>query len=132
MQTYPWPKHVDRFLFSKGGEATFRKHSAEYDDFRQFYTKYSALVPNKHKMAQSDELQLASKALLLFEQYKVKRLAALSTKITRDRNSLPIAPFEARIVELVRNNSVILIAADTGAGKSTQVPYFNNLGVLGS
>ncbi|KAJ3354911.1 DEAH (Asp-Glu-Ala-His) box polypeptide 34 [Entophlyctis luteolus] len=41
-----------------------------------------------------------------------------------DRASLPIKAYESQIVDLVRSNRVVLIAADTGAGKSTQVPQY--------
>jgi len=37
---------------------------------------------------------------------------------------LPIHNFRNQIVEAVRNNSVVVITAETGAGKSTQVPQF--------
>ncbi|OGG59332.1 hypothetical protein A3C89_02390 [Candidatus Kaiserbacteria bacterium RIFCSPHIGHO2_02_FULL_50_50] len=39
-------------------------------------------------------------------------------------NTLPIHAFRAEIVEAVRNNSVVVITAETGAGKSTQVPQY--------
>lgn len=37
---------------------------------------------------------------------------------------LPITSFRQQIVETIRQNSVVIITADTGAGKSTQVPQF--------
>jgi ATP-dependent helicase HrpA len=38
--------------------------------------------------------------------------------------SLPIFDFKDRILESIRENSVVIITAETGAGKSTQVPQF--------
>jgi len=38
--------------------------------------------------------------------------------------TLPIHAFHGQIVEAVRNNSVVVITAETGAGKSTQVPQY--------
>jgi ATP-dependent helicase HrpA len=38
--------------------------------------------------------------------------------------ALPIHAFRDQIVEAVRNNSVVVITAETGAGKSTQVPQY--------
>lgn len=46
----------------------------------------------------------------------------LSFAITRD--TLPITPFRKTIIETVRNNPVTIITANTGGGKSTQVPQF--------
>ena len=37
---------------------------------------------------------------------------------------LPIAAFREQIVEAVCENSVVIITAETGAGKSTQVPQY--------
>lgn len=39
-------------------------------------------------------------------------------------NSLPIFAFKAEIKKAVRDNPVVIITAETGAGKSTQVPQF--------
>jgi len=38
--------------------------------------------------------------------------------------NLPVADFRDQIVEAVRDNSVVVITAETGAGKSTQVPQY--------
>ncbi len=45
-------------------------------------------------------------------------------KIRRDQESLPIYQYKSHIVDAVRSNQVILIAGDTGCGKSTQVPRY--------
>jgi ATP-dependent helicase HrpA len=39
-------------------------------------------------------------------------------------NTLPIAAFKGEILAAVKNNSVVVITAETGAGKSTQVPQY--------
>lgn len=42
-------------------------------------------------------------------------------KIRRDRQALPIAAYRETIVRTVQANQCVLIAGDTGCGKSTQV-----------
>ncbi len=39
-------------------------------------------------------------------------------------NTLPVAAFRNQIVKAVTDHSVVVITAETGAGKSTQVPQF--------
>ncbi|CAO3643232.1 unnamed protein product [Mucor hiemalis] len=40
------------------------------------------------------------------------------------RDDLPIAAYRQEIIELVKNNQVLIISGETGCGKSTQVPQF--------
>ena len=42
-------------------------------------------------------------------------------KIRRDQSNLPIYQFKEHILSTVRTNQVVLVAGDTGCGKSTQV-----------
>lgn len=60
----------------------------------------------------------------LFETYTRRRREAELRKLGADRAALPIAPFADAIVTAVQHNPVTIIAADTGAGKSTQVVQF--------
>ena len=42
-------------------------------------------------------------------------------KLKKDQANLPISHFREQIVSAVSNNQVVIIAGDTGCGKSTQV-----------
>lgn len=42
-------------------------------------------------------------------------------KIRHDQRNLPIYQYKENILSAVRQNQVVLIAGDTGCGKSTQV-----------
>jgi HrpA-like RNA helicase len=113
----PWDRYADRTFFGRDGEATFKRHSAEYDEFKDFFVKYQSYSKRSSKNTTAeDDLEYARKGMKLFKQYQEKRIAKLRDKITKDRLSLPVKPFEDRIVESVRKNQVTLIAADTGAG----------------
>ena len=42
-------------------------------------------------------------------------------KIHRDQESLPIHSYKSAIVTAVQSHQVVIVAGDTGCGKSTQV-----------
>ena len=45
-------------------------------------------------------------------------------KLKNDQANLPISHFKEQIVQALGGSQVVIIAGDTGCGKSTQVPYF--------
>jgi len=45
-------------------------------------------------------------------------------KIQEARMKLPILAEEQTIMETIRENSVVVLAGETGSGKTTQVPQF--------
>lgn len=45
-------------------------------------------------------------------------------KLRRSQANLPVAKYKQEIIDAVRGESVVLIAGDTGCGKSTQVPQY--------
>ncbi|KAI5067330.1 hypothetical protein GOP47_0017858 [Adiantum capillus-veneris] len=45
-------------------------------------------------------------------------------KITQERAKLPIAKFKDEIISTIEKNQVVLIAGETGCGKTTQVPQY--------
>ncbi|KAL3693235.1 hypothetical protein R1sor_006886 [Riccia sorocarpa] len=54
---------------------------------------------------------------------RLKNSPALQ-QIAKDRSKLPIASFQDSITSAVENNQVVLIAGETGCGKTTQVPQY--------
>ncbi|CAN8304225.1 unnamed protein product [Cochlearia groenlandica] len=49
---------------------------------------------------------------------------SMRQKITEHRKSLPIASVEKRLIEEVQKNDILIIVAETGSGKTTQLPQF--------
>ena len=45
-------------------------------------------------------------------------------EITESRSKLPIIGEEDIVIDAIRNNDVVIIAGETGSGKTTQVPQF--------
>jgi len=59
-----------------------------------------------------------------YEDFTQKRQISKVRKLLADKELLPMAPHEEAIVDAVRNHQAVVIAGDTGCGKSTQVPQF--------
>jgi HrpA-like RNA helicase len=118
MQHFYWSSFAHRLFFGKNGIAPFKKNSSEYDDFVLFFSRYQKAV------GASDHESHYRKGLQLFLQFQEKVETEKKLKIMQDRDALPIKKFQDQIVDAVRNHRVVLIAAETGAGKSTQVPQY--------
>ncbi|XP_070493229.1 probable ATP-dependent RNA helicase DHX34 [Chironomus tepperi] len=56
--------------------------------------------------------------------FKQKERFTKLKKLRKFQSSLPIAAYEKDIVEATKNESILIIAGDTGCGKSTQVPQY--------
>ncbi|XP_072551795.1 probable ATP-dependent RNA helicase DHX34 [Salminus brasiliensis] len=63
-------------------------------------------------------------ALLHFLDFAQKQSFSKLLKLRREQKNLPIFQYRARVVELVRRHPVVVVAGDTGCGKSTQVPQY--------
>ncbi|XP_075346078.1 putative ATP-dependent RNA helicase DHX34 [Mycteria americana] len=63
-------------------------------------------------------------ALLHYLDFTQKQSFAKLAKLQRERAALPIAQYRDRLLRAVAQNQVVVIAGDTGCGKSTQVPQF--------
>ncbi|KAL6754390.1 putative ATP-dependent RNA helicase DHX34-like protein [Haematococcus lacustris] len=59
-----------------------------------------------------------------WEDFVQRRQLAKLCKLVADRATLPMAAYEQAIVQAVREHQAVVIAGDTGCGKSTQVPQF--------
>jgi len=133
---YIWSRSVDEVFFSKKGQSKILYGTEEYYDFKDFYKKYNELRLKKLKSEnklphfssrdekERDEHKNVKIALALFADFKEKKLKTLKEKIKKMRDSLPIKAYEEEIIDAVKKNKVILIAGDTGCGKSTQVVQY--------
>ncbi|XP_071588772.1 probable ATP-dependent RNA helicase DHX34 [Heliangelus exortis] len=63
-------------------------------------------------------------AFLHFWDFTQKQNFTKLLKTQRDRSVLPIARFRDRFLDLVARYQVVVVAGDTGCGKSTQIPQF--------
>ncbi|XP_068173342.1 probable ATP-dependent RNA helicase DHX34 [Antennarius striatus] len=63
-------------------------------------------------------------ALLHFLDFSQRQSFGKLAKLRREQKNLPIYQYRERIVQLVRLHPVVVVAGDTGCGKSTQVPQY--------
>lgn len=63
-------------------------------------------------------------ALLHFLDFTQRQSFTKLAKLRRDQKNLPIFQYRKKILELVRLHPVVVVAGDTGCGKSTQVPQY--------
>lgn len=45
-------------------------------------------------------------------------------KLRQTQKDLPVAAFQENVVDVMRRDNVLIVAGDTGCGKSTQIPQF--------
>ncbi len=60
-------------------------------------------------------------SLHMYEDFMQKKRFKALVKMVNDRKALPIAEYRDDIVKVLAANQVVVIAGDTGCGKSTQV-----------
>ena len=56
--------------------------------------------------------------------YQGTRLTVNRARLQEERRELPIWARREELVELLRNNQVLVVKGETGSGKSTQLPQF--------
>jgi HrpA-like RNA helicase len=89
--------------------------ASEIQEFQSFHLKI---------LDKSNRTLTLVEVIDLFCKFKERKDEARLAKIASDRKKLPVFVFRQKILDAVRDYQVILIAADTGAGKSTQVPQY--------
>ncbi|XP_042296902.1 probable ATP-dependent RNA helicase DHX34 [Sceloporus undulatus] len=63
-------------------------------------------------------------ALLHFLDFRQKQGFARLARLQRERAALPIARYRDQLLKAVASSQVVVVAGDTGCGKSTQVPQY--------
>ena len=77
-----------------------------------------------------EEGELMRHALILFHDFSQKKKEGVKEKIESGRKLLPVTPFANAIVQTLREHRVLLIAGDTGCGKSTQGECVSRVGTV--
>lgn len=70
--------------------------------------------------------------VLQYLDFRQKEKFQKLKKLREAQSNLPVAKFKEEIVTAVKNKKVVLLAGDTGCGKSTQIPqYLHQAGFKG-
>lgn len=64
------------------------------------------------------------RALAHYLDFGQKQAFGRLAKLQRERAALPIAQYGQRLLQTLREHQVVVVAGDTGCGKSTQVPQY--------
>lgn len=109
------------------------------NDYNKNYLMNIRLCPSKNQMNASnyeDDKKIDDNKVKIFLtivrhylDFKQKERFQKLKKLRKFQASLPIAAYEKEIVNAVKSESILILAGDTGCGKSTQVPqYLYNAG----
>lgn len=90
------------------------------DQYR-FRQRLSSLQKQRSDQASPDKLRKLQKDMQRSQQFVLCREGAIPAQIEYPPE-LPFSAKAAELVELVRNNQVLVVAGDTGSGKTTQLP----------
>ncbi|XP_053323739.1 probable ATP-dependent RNA helicase DHX34 [Spea bombifrons] len=71
-----------------------------------------------------EKLAEFKKAILHYLDFTQKQSFGKLVKLRKERSSLPIFQYREKIVRLMKEHQVVVVAGDTGCGKSTQVPQY--------
>ncbi|XP_075043225.1 putative ATP-dependent RNA helicase DHX34 [Mixophyes fleayi] len=71
-----------------------------------------------------EKLNEFKKAILHYLDFSQRQSFGKLAKLRKERSSLPIFQYREKIVQMVRDHQVMVVAGDTGCGKSTQVPQY--------
>lgn len=107
--------------------------SAIPKEFNKNYMMRFKLKPSKNQMVAFNEedtsiddakVKIFMTIVKHYLDFKQKERFQKLKKLRNFQASLPIAAYEKEIVEAVKNESILILAGDTGCGKSTQVPQY--------
>ena len=110
----PAPAHPDRAALEQGRRALDRALSRDRGRLHGLWLRWQG------KPADAGARQAFEQALNASIATRERRLSTVPA-VTLDA-SLPIAREGDRIIELIRNHQVVVIAGETGSGKTTQLP----------
>lgn len=78
----------------------------------------------EHKELTKERLKRFEQVIIIYLDFKQKEKFQKLVKLRQEQKNLPVYQYRDEIIEAVKNERVVIIAGDTGCGKSTQVPQY--------
>ncbi|XP_071561060.1 probable ATP-dependent RNA helicase DHX34 isoform X3 [Temnothorax nylanderi] len=88
------------------------------------YGELFARVPNAKSSLTESRLLKFRDVILLYLDFKQKEKFGKLKRLRDAQANLPVARYKEEIIEMVKMEKVIIVAGDTGCGKSTQIPRY--------
>lgn len=90
----------------------------------KFDELFGRLSSNERSKITVLKLRQFLQILVHYLDFRQKEKFAKLRKLRKAQSELPISQYKTEIIEAVRQEKVVLIAGDTGCGKSTQIPQY--------
>lgn len=87
------------------------------------FNELFARVPPTEALTK-ERLSKFQNIIILYLDFKQKEKFAKLKKLRESQANLPVYRYKQEIIETIKNERVVIIAGDTGCGKSTQVPQY--------
>jgi ATP-dependent RNA helicase DHX34 len=89
-----------------------------------FDSVYSRLSYDHARELTPVRVQQFLQIVVHYLDFKQKEKFNRLKKLRRSQANLPVAQYRDQIIEAIRNEQVVILAGDTGCGKSTQIPQY--------
>ncbi|CAH8494260.1 unnamed protein product [Heterobilharzia americana] len=107
-------------LSSKKSKLNISTRNYRLEDF----IRHNDVATHSSRSLNPAELECFHLVYDMYLDFLQKRKFARIVKLRKDQTLLPIASFRAELISTLSNNQVVVVAGDTGCGKSTQVPQY--------
>lgn len=87
------------------------------------FNELFARVPPNEALTKERLLKFQN-VIILYLDFKQKEKFAKLKKLRESQANLPVSQYKDKIIETIKKERVVIIAGDTGCGKSTQVPQY--------
>ncbi|KAH9286486.1 putative ATP-dependent RNA helicase DHX34 [Echinococcus granulosus] len=134
---WKFAEKLQSFLLNQSNRSDFNHGSSRYDrvlrlnlqtrNYRlEDYMRHRMAEDTSHRRAILSDRNLFAMHLIfdMYLDFLMKQRWAKIKRLHRDRENLPIARFREPLLSKLMRQQVLVIAGDTGCGKSTQVPQY--------
>ena len=90
-------------------------------DLREIFSLSKTITQRKRKQQATEQLEVKLKNLQQQSKNKTQQIVSQLPSISVEE-ALPIFEITSQLIELIKDNQVVIVAGETGCGKTTQLP----------